>query len=176
MLSRERSGNNSHRPKTRHTHIGVSTVALGKRWQTRGAISILSAVAPSVTKNTHFQKPKVFSLNPIYGKRQAVGLTGALLKPPSRGQRKQGGYRSGKVLPTAPTNWHRGLAECSRLELHGRSENILLQTALPDPETRSLVCKHFALLCKQIKIPSRFGVNRPTAGEASILLGWGPAR
>lgn len=39
-------------------------------------------------------------------------------------------------------------------------------------ETRSLLCKHFAPLRKQIKISSQFGVNRPTE-EASILLRWG---
>lgn len=125
-----------------------------------------------MAKNTHFQKPNMFSLNQIYNKRQAVWYTGALLKPPSRKQSQQGRYWSGTLLQTAPANWNCGLAKCTRLELHGRLENILLQTALPDPETRSLLCKHFAPLCKQIKISSQLGVNR--LGEINILLGWGP--
>lgn len=37
------------------------------------------------------------------------------------------------------------------------------------PETRSLVCKHLAPLCKQIKISSLNGLNRPTAGEARVF-------
>lgn len=124
-----------------------------------------------MAKNTHFQNPKVFSLNQIYSKRQAVWDMGALPDPSSRRQRK-GQPWAGPLLPTALTNWNCGLAKRTWLELHARLENILLQTALPDPETRSLLCKHFAPLCKQIKISSQLGVNKPTAGEASILLGW----